>query len=144
MPLFLRTMELPLLIIVKGYVAGLLFLLSFLILALCMWWLKRKHQGFRDGACAVVLERSPTASKLLRDLSRPIDVTFLDATVATFYGFTSGEEVCRIFYLFLLFVWSAMRAWIIDYETLIEMKIKKLQFLHVKKKKKTWLFTTNT
>ncbi|RWW77936.1 hypothetical protein BHE74_00013866, partial [Ensete ventricosum] len=39
-----------------------------------------------------ILERGPMADRL-RDLSKPIDVTLLDATVAAFYGTGSKEEV---------------------------------------------------
>lgn len=39
------------------------------------------------------------AAEKLRDLSQPIDVALLDATVAAFYGTGSKEEVR---YLFLL------------------------------------------
>ncbi|KAH0702894.1 hypothetical protein KY285_017172 [Solanum tuberosum] len=44
------------------------------------------------------------AAEKLRDLSQPIDVSLLDATVAAFYGTGSKEEV-RAF-LLLLFICS--------------------------------------
>lgn len=40
------------------------------------------------GACCVAM-----AAEKLRDLSQPIDVALLDATVAAFYGTGSKEEV---------------------------------------------------
>lgn len=38
------------------------------------------------------------AAEKLRDLSQPIDVALLDATVAAFYGTGSKEEVCPVHY----------------------------------------------
>jgi len=41
------------------------------------------------------------AAEKLRDLSQPIDVPLLDATVAAFYGTGSKEEVCLTLSRFL-------------------------------------------
>ena len=53
------------------------------------------------------------AAERLRDLSQPIDVSVLDATVAAFYGTGSKEEV-RIFFLYLHF--SASVTGLFDWE----------------------------
>lgn len=50
----------------------------------------------RDSGRAV-FEVSAMAAEKLRDLSQPIDVGLLDATVAAFYGTGSKEEVCYFF-----------------------------------------------
>lgn len=42
------------------------------------------------------------AAEKLRDLSQPIDVALLDATVAAFYGTGSKEEVCEWITLLIL------------------------------------------
>lgn len=47
---------------------------------------------------------SAMAAEKLRDLSQPIDVALLDATVAAFYGTGSKEEVRDCFFLFCLFL----------------------------------------
>lgn len=44
------------------------------------------------------------AMEKLRDLSQPIDVPLLDATVAAFYGTGSKEEVKYDVFLFYLFL----------------------------------------
>lgn len=43
------------------------------------------------------------AAEKLRDLSQPIDVALLDATVAAFYGTGSKEEVRALLFSKLLF-----------------------------------------
>ena len=49
------------------------------------------------------------ASEKLRDLSRPIDVPLLDATVAAFYGTGSKEEVMNHTFSFVLTIfWSEL------------------------------------
>lgn len=51
---------------------------------------------------------STMAAEKLRDLSQPIDVSLLDATVAAFYGTGSKEEV-RTFCLCFLFVFILLK-----------------------------------
>lgn len=55
---------------------------------------------------------SAMAAEKLRDLSQPIDVALLDATVAAFYGTGSKEEVrdC-FFFLSFPFSRSALSVW---------------------------------
>lgn len=50
---------------------------------------------------------SSMAGEKLRDLSQPMDVALLDATVSAFYGTGSKEEVWDIFLLSLLFICSS-------------------------------------
>ena len=58
------------------------------------------------------------AAERLRDLSQPIDVSLLDATVAAFYGTGSKEEVrlflCSFFlftiYIFLFLLLDSLTA----------------------------------
>lgn len=42
------------------------------------------------------------AAERLRDLSQPMDVALLDATVAAFYGTGSKEEVWSLHFLILI------------------------------------------
>ena len=52
------------------------------------------------------------AAEKLRDLSQPIDVPLLDATVAAFYGTGSKEEVSSVACLYIfcraLFSWRRL------------------------------------
>lgn len=49
------------------------------------------------------------AAEKLRDLSQPIDVPLLDATVAAFYGTGSKEEVIHNFYPLFLYLFLMVR-----------------------------------
>ncbi|PWA31101.1 hypothetical protein CTI12_AA625090 [Artemisia annua] len=46
------------------------------------------------------------AAEKLRDLSQPIDVGVLDATVAAFYGTGSKDEVIKLMMLLRYCLWS--------------------------------------